>query len=120
MPAVGATLTRPKKDYEIRWTHTWTGSSETQYVGGINENILPSDNIRFDSGTLVCTATGVNITMGDGSDVDRFVTATALSSYLDLTFATRYHDGANRKLTITPSGTFTGSISLTICGKILD
>lgn len=121
MPAEGCTLIRPENDFEIRWTNTWAGTSEMQYIGGTNQAILPEGNIRIEYITLTCTATGVDITIGDGSDADYFVTATALADYLDISSPTkRNHDGTNRDMTITPSGAFTGSITTTVVGKILD
>lgn len=119
-PAEGSSLARRKKDFEYRWTNTWTGTHEAQYIGGVNQNVLPSGNIRIDSITMVCTATGVNVILGDGSDTDRFVASVALATYLDCTIANRNHDGTNRKLVIDPDGNLTGSITTTIRGTILD
>jgi hypothetical protein len=121
MPAAGCTLMRPENEFEIRWTNTWAGTSEMQYIGGTNQAVLPEGNIRIEYITMTCTATGVSITIGDGSDADRFVTSTALADYLDISSPTkRNHDGTNRDMTITPSGAYTGSITTTVVGKILD
>jgi hypothetical protein len=121
MPAAGCTLMRPENEFEIRWTNTWAGTSEMQYIGGTNQAVLPEGNIRIEYITITCTATGVSITIGDGSDADRFVTSTALADYLDISSPTkRNHDGTNRDMTITPSGAYTGSITTTVVGKILD
>jgi hypothetical protein len=121
MPAAGCTLMRPENEFEIRWTNTWSGTSEMQYIGGTNQAVLPEGNIRIEYITITCTATGVSITIGDGLDADRFVTSTALADYLDISSPTkRNHDGTNRDMTITPSGAYTGSITTTVVGKILD
>ena len=120
MPIEGATTTRRKKDFEVRWSNTWAGTQEAQYVGGVNENILPSDNIRIESITMRCSATGVNVILGDGSATARWVASVALATYLDCTVANRNHDGTNRKLVIKPSANYTGTITTTIIGRILD
>lgn len=120
MPATGATLIRPKDTFEIRWTNTWAGTHEAQYIGGFNQNILPSDNIRIDSITMTATATGGNVVIGDGSDTDRFVASVAIATYLDCTIANRNHDGTNRKMVIDPDTNFTGSITTVVRGTILD
>jgi hypothetical protein len=120
-PASGSSrVFQHPKILEVRWTNIWAGTHEAQYIGGVNQNVLPSNNIRIESITMVATATGVNVIVGDGSDTDRFVASVALATYLDCTIANRNHDGTNRKLTIDPDGNFTGSISTTIKGIILD
>ena len=120
MPIEGATTTRRKKDFEVRWSNTWAGTQEAQYLGGVNEAILPSDNIRNESITMRCSATGVNVILGDGSNTSRWVASVALATYLDATVANRNHDGTNRKLVIKPSANYAGTITTTIIGRILD
>jgi hypothetical protein len=119
MPAEGCTLMRPESRFEIRWTNTWAGTSESQYVGGVNEDIFPSDNVFIEYIIWECTATGVNGILGDGSDTDRFVESTALAAYTNCTIANRTHDGTNRKFVIGLNGNFTGSITTTLVGRIL-
>ena len=119
-PASGSSLTRYKKTGEVRWTNTWSGTHEAQYVGGVNQAVLPSDNIRVDSITMICTATGVNVILGDGSDGDRWVASVALATYLDCTVANRNHDGTNRKIVIDPDANYTGSITTIFKYTILD
>ena len=120
LPAEGATLTRPQSDGIIKWTNTWAGTSEGQYICGINENIFPAENIRIEWISIQTDTTGVNITIGDQTDIDRYVESVALSDELDISSpANRNHDGTNRKLVITPSGTYTGSITTTIKYKLI-
>ncbi len=118
-PAAGSSLARLKREFEIRWTNTWTGTHEAQYLGGVNQNIFPTGDIRIESITMVCTATGVNVILGDGSNTTRFVASTALAAYLDCTITYRYHDGTNMKAVIDPDANFTGSITTVIKGIIL-
>jgi len=115
LPAAGCTLMQPERDGLIEWTNTWSASSAGQYVGGINENIFPSDNIRIEWIRFETETTGVNITLGDQSDTDRYVESVALENELDVSSpAKRNHDGTNLKLVITPSGSYTGSIKTTV------
>jgi len=115
LPAEGTSLIRPQKEGFIEWTNTWSASSAGQYVSGINEDIFPSDKIRIEWIRFETETTGVNITLGDQSDTDRYVEATALVEDLDVSSpANRGHDGTNLQLVITPSETYTGSIKTTI------
>jgi len=120
MPIEGATTTRRKKDFEVRWSNTWAGTQEAQFICGVNQAVLPSENIRIESITMRCSATGVNVILGDGSNTSRWVASVALATYLDCTVANRNHDGTNRKLVIKPSANYTGTITTTIIGRILD
>jgi len=115
LPEEGTSLIRPQSDGEIRWTNTWAASSAGQYLGGINEDIFPSDKIRIEWISIQTATTGVNITIGDQTDTDRYVESVALAEEMDISSpAHRNHDGTNLKLVITPSGTYTGSITTVI------
>ena len=119
-PATGSSLMRPQRTGEVRWTNTWAGTHEAQYVGGVNQNVLPSENIRIESITMRCSAIGVNVILGDSVNTSRWVASVALATYLDATVANRNHDGTNRKIVIDPDAIFTGSITTTIKYIILD
>ena len=119
-PAAGSSLTRKQDRFEVRWANTWAGTHEAQFIGGVNQAVLPSANIRIESITMRCSATGVNVILGDGSATSRWVASVALATYLDCTVANRNHDGTNRKLVIDPDAIYTGTITTTIVGRILD
>jgi len=118
-PATGSSLTRRMKTFEVRWTNTWAGTHEAQYIGGVNQAVLPPGSIRIESITMVVTGATGNVVLGDGSDADHFVASVALAAYLDCTVASRSHDGTNMKLVIDPDTNLTGSISTTVKGAIL-
>lgn len=121
-PAGPSSLLCRKKDFEIRWTNTWTGTHEAQHIGGINQNILPSDNIYIQEIIGVITgATIEDIIVGDGSDADRFVAITTglAAGTVSFTIANKNHDGTNQKMVVDPDANFTGSIAWTIRGIIL-
>ena len=120
LPTAGTSLKLPKRDFEVRWTNTWNNTSETQYISGLNQNILPPGAIRIDSITMRITGATGNVRVGDGSNAQRFVADVAQAAYLDCTIANRNHDGTNRKLTIAPSSAMTGSITTTVRGTILE
>lgn len=114
-------LVRYKNQGEIRWTNTWAGTHEAQYVGGVNQAVFPTSNIRIDSITTVATGTPAgNIILGDGSDTDRFVESVAMAAYTDHTVAHRNHDGTNLKLVLDPDTNFTGTLTTTLKYTILD
>lgn len=119
-PAAGSNITRKQDRFEVRWANTWAGTHEAQYVGGVNQAVLPSANIRIESITMRCSATGVNVILGDGSATSRWVASVALATYLDCTVANRNHDGTNRKVVIDPDANYTGTITTTVIGRILD
>lgn len=120
-PAVGSSLTRPKRDFIIKWTNTWAGTHELQYIGGVNQAILPP-NCYIDSIIGVITGGTIeDIIIGDGSDTDRWVTITTglAAGTVAFTIANAISDGTNYKMTVDPDANFTGSITWTINGKIL-
>jgi hypothetical protein len=120
-PASGSSLTRSKRDFTIKWTNTWSGTHELQYIGGINQAILPP-NCYIDSIIgVIAGGTIEDIIIGDGSDTDRWVTITTglAAGTVAFTIANAISDGTNYKMTVDPDANFTGSIAWTINGKIL-
>jgi len=123
LPASGATRIPAKREFEIRWTNTWAGTHELQYVGGTNQAIFPTGDIWIDSWTYKITgATIEDVVCGDGSDADRFVTLTTglAAGTGRFTLASNTTDGTNLKCTIDPDANFTGSIASVIRGYILE
>ena len=121
LPATGATLMRPKREFEIRWTNSWAGTPEAQYVGGVNEAILTSKHFITSIVGTVSGASGQNIVLGDGSDDDRYVVSVALVDGVQVfTVVIGANDGTNLKMVIDPDANFTGSITSTIKGYILE
>jgi hypothetical protein len=124
LPASGATVVgRPvSQTREVRWTNTWAGTNELQYIGGVNQAILPS-NAYIDSivGT-VSGATPHDIIVGNGSDTDRYVTITTglAAGTTTFTLASRTTDGTNLKLTVDPDTDATMSIAWVISYKTLE
>ena len=121
-PASGSALVRPQRTFEVRWTNTWSGTHEAQYIGGVNQNVLPA-NAYIETIVGVITGTTIeDIIIGDGSDTDRFVELTEglTASTYSFALANQISDGTNRKLTVDPNANFTGSIAFTIRGFILE
>jgi len=123
-PVAGSNLTRYKKDFEYRWTNTWTASSAAQYIGGLNQAVLSSKHFITQIITKMTVETDdENITIGDGSDADRFVTTVAptTSAVPQVhTIARGDNDGTNLKLVITPAAEATMTIESIIKGIILE
>ena len=120
-PATGSSLTRSKRDFTIKWTNIWAGTHELQYIGGVDQAILPP-NCYIDSIIgVIAGGTIEDIIVGDGSDTDRWVTITTglAAGTVAFTIANKISDGTNHKMTVDPDANFTGSISWTITGKIL-
>jgi len=119
-PTSLSTLARPMREFEISWANTWAGTSELQYLGDVDTPILSASNVRITSISNVGTAAGANVTYGDGSAADYWVSAAAvINGFSDYTLAKRNHDGTNRDLSITPSGNYTGTITTTVRGIII-
>jgi hypothetical protein len=120
-PAAGATITKPKDTFVVKWVNTWAGTHEAQYIGGVNQAVLPA-NCYIESIIGVITgATIEDIIIGDGSDTDRWVVATTglTAATYSFALANRISDGTNYKLVVDPDANFTGSIAFTIRGIIL-
>ena len=118
-PAAGSSLTRPKKDFEYRWTNTWTASSAAQYVGGLNQAVLSADHFITDIITQATETTGVeNLELGDGSAVAKFVAAFTPSATRTKQTVAAQNDGTNLKLVYTPAAAATMTVETIIRGFI--
>jgi hypothetical protein len=118
LPASGATVVgRPvSQTREVRWTNTWAGTNELQYIGGVNQAILPANAYIESIVGTVSGATPHDIIIGDGSDADRYVTITTglAAGTTTFTLASRTTDGTNLKLTADPDTDCTMSIAWVI------
>jgi hypothetical protein len=118
LPASGATVVgRPvSQTREVRWTNTWAGTNELQYIGGVNQAILPANAYIESIVGTVSGATPHDIIVGDGSDADRYVTITTglAAGTTSFTLANRTTDGTNLKLTVDPDTNATMSIAWVI------
>jgi hypothetical protein len=124
LPASGATVVgRPvSQTREVRWTNTWAGTNELQYIGGVNQAILPANAYIESIVGTVSGATPHDIIVGDGSDADRYVTITTglAAGTTTFTLANRTTDGTNLKLTVDPDTNATMSIAWVISYKTLE
>jgi hypothetical protein len=106
LPASGATVVgRPvSQTREVRWTNTWAGTNELQYIGGVNQAILPANAYIESIVGTVSGATPHDIIIGNGSDTDRYVTITTglAAGTTNFALAARTTDGTNLKLTVDP------------------
>jgi hypothetical protein len=124
LPAAGATvLGKPEAEArQVRWTNTWTGTNELQYIGGVNQAVLPAKAYIESIVGIVSGATVEDIIIGDGSDTDRYVTLTTglAAGTVLFAMASRITDGTNLKLTVDPDANATMSIIWTITYRILE
>jgi hypothetical protein len=124
LPASGATVVgRPvSQTREVRWTNTWDGTNELQYIGGVNQAILPANAYIESIVGTVSGATPHDIIVGNGSDTDRYVTITTrlAAGTTSFTLASRTTDGTNLKLTVDPDTDATMSIAWVISYRILE
>lgn len=119
LPTATALLLKRMKTFEVRWTNTWDGTHEAQYIGGSNRSILPV-GCYIDSIVGVITGSTIeDIIIGDGSDTDHWVTLTSGLAAGTITFDIANHSGTAYKLVVDPDANFTGSIAFTITGKVL-
>jgi hypothetical protein len=118
LPASGATVigASPDRRRQVRWTNTWSGTHELQYIGGVDQAILPSNAYIESIVGTVSGATVEDIIIGDGSDTDRYVTITTglAAGTSSFTLANRTTDGTNLKLTVDPDANATMSIAWVI------
>ena len=122
LPVAGATRIPSMREFEIRWTNTWAGTHEAQYIGGVNEAILNAKAFITSIAGTVSGTTIEDIIIGDGSDADRFVTITTglAAGTTAFAIASPTTDGTNLKLVVDPDANFTGSIAFVIRGYILE
>jgi len=121
MPIAGASLVRSKRDFTVKWTNTWAGTHEAQYISGINESVLPPNCYITSIIGVVAGGTIEDIIVGDGSDTDHWVTITTglAAGTVAFTIASPISDATNYKLVVDPDAVFTGSIAWTIMGFVL-
>ncbi len=119
-PAAGASITRPKDSFVIRWVNTWAGTHEAQYLGGINQAMLPPKCCVTSIVGVIAGSTIEDIILGDGSDTDHWVAITSglAAGTVNFTIANAFSDLTNYKLVVDPDANFTGSITWTIRGYI--
>jgi hypothetical protein len=119
-PAAGASLTRPKDSFVIRWVNTWAASHEAQYLGGINQAMLPPKCCITSIVGVIAGSTIEDIILGDGSDTDHWVAITSglAAGTVNFTIANAFSNLTNYKLVVDPDANFTGSITWTIRGYI--
>jgi hypothetical protein len=124
LPAAGATVLPRKTRFEVRGTNTWTGTQELQYIGGVNQAILPANAFIETIAVKVTGADVHDVFVGDGVDVDRYVVisggggghggvAMTVGSYY-LPIANHATDGTNLKLTVDPDTDCTMTIAWVI------
>jgi hypothetical protein len=118
LPASGASIMGAisARRREVRWTNTWAATQELQYIGGVNQAILPTNAYIESIVGTVSGATPHDIIVGDGSDTDRYVTITTglAAGTTTFTLANRTTDGTNLKLTVDPDTDATMSIAWVI------
>ena len=118
-PAAGSSLARTKKDFEYRWTNTWSASSAAQYVGGLNQAALSVDHFITSIVTQATVTTDVeNLELGDGSAVAKFVAAFTPSATRTSQTVAAQNDGTNLKLVYTPAAEATMTVETIIRGFI--
>jgi len=119
-PAAGASLTRPKDSFVIRWVNTWAASHEAQYLGGIDQAMLPPKCCITSIVGVIAGSTIEDIILGDGSDTDHWVAITSglAAGTVNFTIANAFSNLTNYKLVVDPDANFTGSITWTIRGYI--
>jgi hypothetical protein len=124
LPASGATVVGVpvSQTREVRWTNTWDGTNELQYIGGVNQAILPANAYIESIIGTVSGATPHDIIIGDGSDTNRYVTITTglAAGTTNFALAARTTDGTNLKLTVDPNTDATMSIAWVISYKTLE
>jgi hypothetical protein len=107
----GTRLLNPATQGQVRGTNTWSASDTLQYVNGVNSNILPNNVIL----TLYAKATvSGTFDLGDGSDQDRYGAGVTIgTTWAPVTTLLPTHDGTNRKLTVKPTASYSGTVETT-------
>jgi len=115
MPVSGASLVRPKRTFEVRGTNSWSAASGAQSINSATDDsraILP-ENCYIEK--IIGTVSGADvedITIGDGSDADRWVEVTTglAAGTTSFAIANSVSDGTNYELLITPDAEATMTI----------
>jgi len=113
LPAAGATVIPAKTaDCKVRGKLTWTASSTAQDVVGVNQAIIPTNGV-WQPTFMIRSSGSITVHIGDGSSATRYGSAVALVAGVNIvTPLLRTHDGTNRRLVITPTGSSTATINV--------
>ena len=113
LPAAGATIIpAPTSDIQVRGKLTWTASSTAQDVVGVNQAIIPVNGV-WQPTFMIRSSGSITVNIGDGVDADRYGAAVVLAAGVNIvTPLLRTHDGTNRRLVITPTGSSTATINV--------
>ena len=105
--------------------NTWAGTHEAQSITMLTDAsraMLPTNCYIDEIIGVVAGTTIEDIIVGDGSDTDHWVaTTTGLAAgTVSFTIANHISDGTNMEMVVDPDSNFTGTITWTIRGHILD
>jgi hypothetical protein len=107
----GTRLLNPATQGQVRGTNVWSASDTLQYVNNVNAVALPSNIIL----TLYAKATvSGTFDLGDGVDQDRYGAGVTIgTTWAPVTTLLPTHDGTNRKLTVKPTASYSGTVETT-------
>jgi hypothetical protein len=107
----GTRLLNPATQGQVRGTNVWAASDTLQYVNNVNAVALPTNIIL----TLYAKATvSGTFDLGDGSDQDRYGAGVTIgTTWAPVTTLLPTHDGTNRKLTVKPTSSYSGTVETT-------
>jgi hypothetical protein len=114
LPASGATVVgaNPARSRQVRSRHQWTATSELQYLGGVNQEVLPP-NAAIEFIDIESNAS-LSVNIGNGTTATQYASAVALVSGWNRIALASVFSGttsATRKLTITPTASATAILN---------
>jgi hypothetical protein len=105
----GARLADQKLEGVLRGRNIFSASTTGQHMIGANLNALPL-NARLTL-SAIATVSGT-FDIGDGVDQDRYAAGVTIgTTWSNITMLTRFHDATNRKIVLTPTSSYTGTVT---------
>jgi hypothetical protein len=117
LPASGATIVgaNPARSRQVRSRHQWTATSELQYLGGVNQEVLPpSAAIEFID---IFSDASVSVNIGNGTTATQYASAASLVAGWNRVTLANFYAGttvATRKLTVTPTSSATAVLDFVV------
>lgn len=97
-----------KTQGQVRGVNTWAASLALQYIG-YNANMVPVNTVLR---LYAKASVAASFNIGDQTDPDRYGAAVALTTeFAPVAVLKHESDGTNRKLTITPTASYTGTVT---------
>lgn len=101
----------------LRGVNTWAAATTIQHIVGVDAPAVPANSaIRLRARATVSGTFNI----GDGVDVERYGAGVTIDTgWTDIALLTSFPDGTNRDLTLTPTASYSGTVTSSVTVEAL-